>query len=57
MLSAREMVWLHSLQEDLAAKRDWVSVAHLQCLIDRIADEHPVALSLTQAQEHEIILH
>lgn len=57
MLSAREMAWLHSLQEDLAAKRDWVSVAHLQCLIDRIVDEHPATLSCAQAQDHGIILH
>ena len=40
MLTKRELVWLHSLQGDFALKRDWVAVAHVQSLIDHVADEH-----------------
>lgn len=40
MLTKTELAFLHGLQSDLALKRDWVAVGHLQCLIDRIADEH-----------------
>lgn len=42
MLNSRELAWLHALQGDLALKRDWVAVGHLQALIDRIADEHGI---------------
>lgn len=41
MLNAKEMAWLKELQEDLAIRDDWVAVAHLQIVIDRIVDEHP----------------
>jgi len=40
MLSKRELAWLHALQSDLAAKRDWVAVGHVQSLIDHMAQEH-----------------
>jgi hypothetical protein len=40
MISGREFAWLHALQGDLAARRDWVAVAHLQALIEHIADKH-----------------
>ncbi|WP_296722767.1 hypothetical protein [Erythrobacter sp.] len=40
MLTKRELGWLHALQGDLALKRDWVAVGHIQSLIDHMADEH-----------------
>ena len=40
MLSKQELVWLNALQSDLALKKDWVAVGHVQALIDRIAGEH-----------------
>lgn len=39
-MTKRELTLLHNLQCNLALKRDWVAVAHLQALIDRISDEH-----------------
>ena len=39
MLNDRRLAWLHSLQGDLALKRDWVAVGHIQALIDHIACE------------------
>ncbi|MEQ5789319.1 hypothetical protein J3454_15615 [Erythrobacter sp. NFXS35] len=43
MLTKRELGWLHALQSDLALKRDWVAVGHVQSLIDHLADEHGVS--------------
>lgn len=40
MLTKRELMWLHALQSDLAATKDWTAVGHVQSLIDHIADEH-----------------
>jgi hypothetical protein len=40
MLSKQELVWLNALQSDLALRKDWVAVGHVQALIDRIAGEH-----------------
>lgn len=40
MLSKQELFWLNALQGDLALKKDWVAVGHVQALIDRIAGEH-----------------
>lgn len=40
MLTMRELMWLHALQSDLAAKKDWTAVGHVQSLIDHMADEH-----------------
>jgi len=40
MLSKQELVWLNALQSELALKKDWVSVGHVQALIDRIAGVH-----------------
>jgi hypothetical protein len=42
MLTKRELAWLHALQGDLALKRDWVAVGHIQSLIDHVAHEHGV---------------
>lgn len=43
MLTLHELVWLHTLQTDLALKRDWVAVGHVQSLIDHMANEHGLA--------------
>lgn len=43
MLTIRELVWLHTFQTDLALKRDWVAVGHVQSLIDHMANEHGLA--------------
>jgi hypothetical protein len=40
MVNLQELAWLHDLQGDLALRRDWVAVGHIQALIDRLADEH-----------------
>jgi hypothetical protein len=40
MITRREFAWLHTLQMSLAVKRDWVAVAHLQALIDHLAEKH-----------------
>lgn len=40
MISRREFAWLHTLQMSLAVQRDWVAVAHLQALIDLLAEKH-----------------
>lgn len=37
MLARRELIWLHSFQEDLALKRDWIAMAHVQALIDHLS--------------------
>lgn len=40
MRSAHDLVRLHALQGEMAIKRDWVAVGHLQALIDQLAIEH-----------------
>ena len=40
MINRRELAWLHALQMSLAIKRDWVALAHLQALIDHLAEKH-----------------
>lgn len=57
MLTAKELVWLHDLQLNLAIRRDWIAVAHLQCLMDRIVDEHPVLASDSNPAGHGAVLH
>ncbi len=57
MLTAKELVWLQDLQLNLAIRRDWVAVAHLQCLMDRIVDEHPVLASDSNPAGHGAVLH
>jgi hypothetical protein len=57
MLTAKEMAWLHDLQEDLALRRDWVSVAYLQCVIDRIVDEHPAHPAPVDMADRPVVLH
>ena len=37
MLTGRELIWLHSLQADLALQRDWIAMAHVQALIDHLS--------------------
>lgn len=57
MLKATEMAWLKELQEDLALRRDWVTVAYLQCVIDRILDEHPVPGAPLDMVDRRVVLH
>lgn len=57
MLTAKEMAWLHDLQEDLASRRDWVTVAYLQCVIDRIVDEHPAHPAPVDMADRPVVLH
>lgn len=51
MMDGREFGWLHTLQCNLAAKRDWIAVAHLQALIDHIAENHIMAADVAQWPE------
>lgn len=57
MVSVKEMAWLHNLQQDLATKRDWVTVAHLQCVIDRIVDEHPFPSVHSEDRDGDTVFH
>lgn len=57
MLSKRELVWLHTLQGDLALKRDWVAVGKVQSLIDHIADEHGILRDEPVRTERQLGLH
>lgn len=57
MLTAKDMAWLHDLQETLALRRDWVTVAYLQCVIDRIVDEHPVHFAPVDSLGRSVVLH
>lgn len=47
MLSKQELVWLNALQSELALKKDWVAVGHVQALIDRIAGVHGLTTPFT----------
>ena len=40
MINRQEFAKLHALQTSLAVKRDWIAVAHLQALIDHLAQNH-----------------
>lgn len=57
MLTGKEMALLHDLQETLALRRDWVTVAYLQCVIDRIIDEHPEYLAMPDLVDRSAVLH
>ncbi len=57
MLTKRELLWLHALQNDFAVKRDWVAVAHVQSLIDHIADEHGIITDNHAQVPHELAVH
>jgi hypothetical protein len=57
MLSRRELAWLHALQGDLALKRDWVAVGHLQALIDHIADEHGIVREEALPGQRPVMAH
>lgn len=57
MLTKRELLWLHALQNDFATKRDWVAVAHVQSLIDHIADEHGIITDGYANVPHELAIH
>lgn len=57
MMVGREFAWLHALQCDLAAKRDWVAVAHLQALIDHLADTRIESVDRSQWSEIEHQIH
>lgn len=57
MLTKRELLWLHALQSDLAVKRDWVAVAHVQSLIDHIANEHGMITDDNERISHEFAAH
>ena len=56
MLIKREIGWLNSLQSDLALKRDWVAVGHLQALIDHIAETHGAMLDDASAEGFEPVV-
>lgn len=57
MINGQEFAWLHALQSDLAVKRDWVAVAHLQALIDHIAEKHMPTGELIQCPEIQHQVH
>lgn len=57
MVNGREFAWLHTLQVSLAAKRDWVAVAHLQALIDHIAEKHIEPHELIHSCEVSVQIH
>lgn len=57
MLTYRELIWLHALQSDLALKRDWVAVGHVQLLINHIAGEHGLLHEDAFASGAELELH
>ena len=57
MINGREFAWLHTLQVSLAARRDWVAVAHLQALIDHIAEKHMEPDEVTQSCEVSVQIH
>lgn len=57
MLSKQELVWLNALQSDLALKKDWVAVGHVQALIDRIAGAHGLMASEPRSSRSEQSIH
>lgn len=57
MLIKTEIVALHRLQSELALRRDWVAVGHLQNLINHIADEHGFMDSRQAGMDTDLVLH
>lgn len=57
MLGQRELVLLHTLQSELAIKRDWVAVGFVQNLIDHIADEHGLIVNEIQVEARNLSVH
>lgn len=57
MLTTRQLAWLHAFQSDLALKRDWVAVGHVQSLIDHIAGEQGLLPDDGLASGPELALH
>jgi hypothetical protein len=57
MLTMRELLWLHALQSDLAAKKDWTAVGHVQSLIDHMADEHGLRVEVRDPARGPLAVH
>lgn len=57
MLTKTELALLHGLQSDLALKRDWVAVGHLQSLIDHIAGEHGFVHTGPMVSRPDLVVH
>lgn len=57
MRSEDELVWLHVLQGNLAIKRDWVAVTHVQNLIDHMAGEYGFETGAAEETRSEVAVH
>lgn len=57
MLSLQEIKNLHSLQRQLALKRDWIAVAHLQALIDHVLADHSFCPVNDKSGEPDLVVH
>ena len=57
MIIKQEVAWLNTLQSDMAIRRDWIAVGHLQALIDHIAETHGVVLDASCLDGVEPVVH
>lgn len=57
MLGNRELELLHTLQTELAIKRDWVAVGFVQNLIDHMVDEHGLMAGEMQVEARSLSVH
>jgi hypothetical protein len=56
MLRILQLVWLHTLQIEIAANRDWVAVGHLQAFLDQ-AHEHVAITNDPTSKTSDLIVH
>lgn len=57
MTIKRELLLLNALQGDLAIKRDWIAVGHLQALIEHFAQEHGALIADDCIENSEVVIH
>jgi hypothetical protein len=57
MIIKREFALLNRLQTDLAIRRDWIAVGHLQALIDHMAETQMVVLDNSSSNGIEPVVH
>lgn len=57
MMIKQEVAWLNTFQGDMAIRRDWIAVGHIQALIDHIAEMHGVVLDASCSFGIEPVVH
>lgn len=57
MTIKRELLLLNALQGDLAIKRDWIAVGHLQALIEHFAQQHGALIAGDCIETSVVVIH